>query len=129
MSQSTAFFTGDRNLAPFMYGFVAVELLRAVSAGEKITVGDSERGAEAVVRQLCNEAGVQYEVVETPSDTRDFDAALDKRHAQLKDDGARIVVFHAQPHTSHYVHSLTRVFEDSEGSNDFQLVTPATALI
>lgn len=108
---TAVFITGDRAAAPSMAMMVAIEMLRAVAAGDTIETGDN-RGVEAQVRAIALETGIEVDVTPTPrnsDDERDWDA----RHATLEARGVRSVVFvHADPMASRIGESLMRTLPD-----------------
>lgn len=116
----TTFITGDRQLTVLYPGQVAVEIMRALAAGESIATGDND-GVESVVRAFADQAGFAVELVPTP--LLEGDARWDARHSNLPA-GTKVVAVHADPMSSHVVTSAMRVVPEEL----FRLVTPADAL-
>lgn len=105
------FITGDRSMAIFYPGQVAVEMIRALGQGNGIATGEND-GVEAIVRALANEAGVEIGIVtnpETPLENGKVD--WDARHATLPDH-MTVVGVHADPHDSRVLQSVLRVVPD-----------------
>lgn len=74
--------TGDRSLSPVYPILVAVEMLRAVAAGDTVSTGDTERGVDLVVSQMGALAGVEVLVAgSVPADSQ-------------------VVFVHSDPHSS-----------------------------
>lgn len=118
------FITGDRSMSAMYMPLIAIEMLRAVSAGAKVSTGDNTFGVELVVRELAEKAGVEVEVVPmTVAGEKPTADEWDARHAALTD--TEIVAIHADPHASSVVKSLFRVMDDDA----VRIVTPADLLV
>lgn len=98
MTDNTApmFITGDRMYAMPYLPQVAIEMMRALAAGQPIMTGTNPGGVEAIVRSFADEAGIDVQVVEHSLIEGTTWGDWDKRHAALPAD-AEIVIVHADP--------------------------------
>lgn len=102
MSQNTTFITGDRSSVEVFTTSAAV--LSAVARGDKLATGDN-KGVEDFVRELAQRADIEVDVRATPlteEGYRDFPAL----HAQLKEEGVKVVYLHPDPASSRIGQSL-----------------------
>lgn len=114
---TTTFITGDRSNASVYFPLVAIEMMRALAAGNDIATGDSEQGVDRVVREFGDHAGVEVFVVPTP------DGDFDTRNANVCDliDWS-VVLVHSAPEKSRAIASLLQ-------DDDTRLVTHMDLLV
>lgn len=119
------FITGDRSAHPAMFGFAAIELLRAVGRGETVVTGESA-GIEDAVRQIAKQADIEIEVALDPPLGDNGKPDWDVRHKALAaQEDVRFVLIHSDPMDSRIGASLMRCVGDER----LTIVTPADLLI
>lgn len=101
------FITGDRSFSPAYMPLVAVELLRAVGAGDEIATGELG-GVEDIVRTLAAMSNI--DIKQVPGDK----TMLAERAVALEADGWSVVVIHTAPELS----SVWRTLVDAFGDDD-----------
>lgn len=111
---TNVFITGDRSGAnPFMAGMIAMEMLRAAGAGDKIVTGDNP-GVEEIVRKIADDADLAIDVVQSPRVDGSEHIDWDRRHRRLRDDEVKIVLFHVDPMSSRVGRSLMSIMPDDQ---------------
>lgn len=113
----TVFITGDRSMSPTYPTLIAVEMLRALAAGEDLVVTDQPGAVSMLTRGLAQQAGVELSTVK-PLEGED----LDEFHRATMDayDITEVVVIHDAPESSSTYKSLARVVADD---NKLRLVS------
>jgi hypothetical protein len=107
------FITGDRTPTPIYPGMAAIEMIRALGAGDKVVTGDNG-GVEAMVREIAKQADVEVEVIAS-SHTPEGKVDWDSRHVFLGSvPDMRVVAIHADPHASSVVKSLFATLGDDQ---------------
>lgn len=96
--------TGDRMLSPVYGPLVAIEMLRALGAGDTISTGDTDKGVDSVVADFAKRSDVEVLVAgSVPADSQ-------------------VVFIHSDPHAS----SRLKAFLDDDA---VRIVTPSDLLV
>lgn len=107
----TVFITGDRKLASPYPPMVAIEIMRALGAGEQVATGTQEFGVEQIVRDFADQAGFPLQVWAGLQD------ATYESKAQLlltDSDQPLVVAIHVVPQESKWIAALAHAFADNE---------------